>query len=219
MAVNINVYWGPRKRTAKDSIPQLQAHSEHWLLPTKDSLAGLRWEGLLKKRWRPNLSTHRQPVTCSTCWRKARTRRTSPRANPFRNWVTASPSGTSAGETWKRQRRSIAGRIPSICHETVRTMLVWSLTAWQGPSLLGRKSCSPYSIDSSKFWKPDWGSIWRDVQEGHPASSREHPTRVQYAFYQQQGLASQGRTVGKEVGVPQGRMWVDETAAPILEEV
>ncbi|RWE72902.1 MAG: hypothetical protein EOS63_29410 [Mesorhizobium sp.] len=26
MAVNINVYWGPRKRTAKDSIPQLQAH-------------------------------------------------------------------------------------------------------------------------------------------------------------------------------------------------
>ncbi|TIV33171.1 MAG: hypothetical protein E5V96_28985 [Mesorhizobium sp.] len=70
-----------------------------------------------------------------------------------------------------------------------------------------------------EIWKPDWGSIWRDVQEGHPASSREHPTRVQYAFYQQQGLASQGRTVGKEVGVPQGRMWVDETAAPILEEV
>lgn len=70
-----------------------------------------------------------------------------------------------------------------------------------------------------EIWKPDWGSIWRDVQEGHPASSREDPTRVQYAFYQQQGLASQQRTVGKEISVPHGRMWVDETVAPILEEI
>ncbi|RAZ83178.1 hypothetical protein DPM33_32850 [Mesorhizobium hawassense] len=71
-----------------------------------------------------------------------------------------------------------------------------------------------------EIWEPAWGSIWRDVQEGHPAGSREYPTRAQYAYYQQQqGLASQQRTVGKVLAVPNGRMWVDEAVASFLEEI
>jgi len=93
------------------------------------------------------------------------------------------------------------------------------LSCTAGAKPLGAQVLLGLFLKFVEIWNPDWGSIWRYVHAGHPAGTSEDPTRVQYAFYRlRQGLAPQERTVGKELALPNGRMWVDETVVPVLEE-
>ncbi|AZO33222.1 hypothetical protein EOA27_31395 [Mesorhizobium sp. M2A.F.Ca.ET.037.01.1.1] len=219
MAVNINVYWGPRKRTAKDSIPQLQAHFRA-LAIADERLAS--WAPLGRSLKKAMAS---EPIDTSA-------------ASNLQHLLEKGQNKTDIAprqpipelgyrvSLWNQRRGNVeastsihCGAYSEYLSRDSQNNACLELNCMAGAEPFGAEVLLALFHRFVEIWKPDWGSIWRDVQEGHPASSREHPTRVQYAFYQQQGLASQGRTVGKEVGVPQGRMWVDETAAPILEEV
>ncbi|CDX56438.1 hypothetical protein MPL1032_20543 [Mesorhizobium plurifarium] len=214
MAVNINVYWGPRKRTAKDSIPQLQAHFRA-LAIADERLAS--WAPLGRSLKRAMAS---EPIDTSAAGNlqhlleKGQNKTDIAPRQPI-------PELGYRVSLWNQRRGNVeastsihCGAYSEYLSRDSQNNACLELNCMAGAKPFGAEVLLALFHRFVEIWKPDWGSIWRDVQEGHPTSSREHPTRVQYAFYQQQGLASQGRTVGKEVGVPQGRMWVDETQHP-----
>ncbi|WP_143748287.1 hypothetical protein [Mesorhizobium carmichaelinearum] len=70
------------------------------------------------------------------------------------------------------------------------------------------------------IWQPVWGTIWRYVHGGHPASAPWDSSHVQFAFYQSQsGLGPAGRGIGgQQVLGTQGRLWVNEAASSFMEK-
>jgi hypothetical protein len=220
MSVNVYVYWGPRKRTAEDLIPQLQAHFRA-LAGVDERLAS--WAPLGKSLKKAMAS---EPIDISAVsdllhfLKKGRSKTDMPPREPI-------PELGHRISLWNQRRGDMeastsvhCGAYSEYLSEDGQNNACLELNCTAGAKPLEAKVLLAVFHRFVQIWEPDWGSIWRDVQQGHPAGTREHPTRAQYAYYRpSQGLASQERTVGKEFAVPNGRMWVDETIAPMLGEI
>lgn len=74
-------------------------------------------------------------------------------------------------------------------------------------------------IKAIDIWRPDWGTIWRYVNAGHPDGAPWDRRHVQYAFYQSQGgVGPTGRDIGRrQVLGAQGSLWINDTVAPLME--
>jgi len=219
MSVNIYVYWGPRKRAAEGLIPQLQAHFRA-LAVADERLAS--WAPLgrsLKKAMASEPIDTSAPSDLLHLLKKGQNMTDMPPRQPI-------PELGYRISLWNQRRGDMeastsvqCGAYSEYLSQDSQNNASLKLNCMAGTKPLGAEVLLTLFRRFVEIWEPDWGSIWRDVQEGHPAGTREDPTRAQYAFYWLgHGSAPQGRTIGEEVNFPNGRLWVDETVAPALEE-